>query len=111
MNLLTKDYDLTKETVVKKFLLSLYCKRYYKLNKISILYKDYAFRGFPPCSDPFLECQHFVKPCSPLRQGEEQPDKHGGNYNLYIESIRGSLKNIKISILLYRKFDNLNKEV
>ena len=46
MNLLTKDYDLTKETVVKKFLLSLYCKRYYKLNKISILYKDYAFRGF-----------------------------------------------------------------
>jgi len=52
-----------------------------------------------------------VKPCSPLRQGEEQPDKHGGNYNLYIESIRGSLKNIKILILLYRKFDNLNKEV
>ena len=21
------------------------------------MFKDYAFRGFPPCPDPFLECQ------------------------------------------------------
>ena len=24
------------------------------------VYKDYAFRGFPPYSDPFLECQCFI---------------------------------------------------
>jgi len=27
----------------------------------SFLYKDYAFRGFLPCPDPFLEYQRFVK--------------------------------------------------
>jgi len=35
-----------------------------------LLYKDYAFRGFSSCPDPFLEYQRFV---NPLHQGEEQP--------------------------------------
>ena len=38
--------------------------------------KDFTFRGFPPCPDPFLECQ--------TRETQ----------NLYIESTRGSLKNM-----------------
>ena len=26
----------------------------------SEIFKDYAFRGFPLCPDPFLECQRFM---------------------------------------------------
>jgi len=43
--------------------------KYIASNFFLFNYKDYTFRGFSPCPDPFLEC--FV---SPLHQGEEQPD-------------------------------------
>ena len=40
-----------------------------------LLYKDYAFRGFSSCPDPFLEYQRSV---NPLHQGEEQPTVSSG---------------------------------
>ncbi|EGI67671.1 hypothetical protein G5I_03716 [Acromyrmex echinatior] len=39
-----------------------------------VMLLNYAFRGFPPYSDSFLECQRVVNLAVPFYQSEEQPD-------------------------------------
>jgi len=61
------------------------------------LYKDYIFRGFSPCPDSFLECQDL------------DTEKTRETHNLYIESIRRSLKNINYRLCYGRSHISINK--
>ena len=52
---------------IRIFYIKLYTNKFKKsvliiflINFHEFLHKDYAFRGFSPCPDPFLECQRFM---------------------------------------------------
>jgi len=48
-------------------------RRNFEEVETSEIFKDYAFRGFPLCSNPFLETFH--EPCSLFHQGEKPDTK------------------------------------
>ena len=54
-------YILYKKRYLDILIRSYKCINYLFSIKNHFLYKDYAFCGFFPCPDSFLECQYFVK--------------------------------------------------
>ena len=56
-------------------------------------------RRFPPCPDPFLKCLGISRMNLDTEETRE-------THNFYIESIRGSFKNIKFICNLFKRFIN-----